>query len=55
MYYDFKTNKLALGMFSDVPLVRFLQEHLQIGKIRFYLDNGSSGRKGGEILMEKYY
>ena len=55
MYYDFKTNKLALGMLSDAPLVRFLQEHLQIGKIKFCLDNDSPGRKAAEMLMEKYY
>ena len=55
MYYDFKTNKLALGMLSDAPLVRFLQEHLQIGKIKFCLDNDSPGRKAAETLMKKYY
>ena len=42
-------------MLSDAPLVRFLQEHLQIGKIKFCLDNDSPGRKAAETLMKKYY
>lgn len=55
IYNDFHSNKLALGMVSDAPLVTFLQEHPQIQGIKFCLDNDGQGRKAAEQLMEKYY
>lgn len=55
IYNDFESNKLALGMLSDAPLVTFLQEHPQIRTIKFCLDNDSRGRKAAEQLMKKYY
>ena len=55
IYNDFESNKLALGMLSDAPLVTFLQEHPQIRTIKFCLDNDSRGRKAAEQLMQKYY
>lgn len=55
IYNDFQSNKLALGMVSDAPLVTFLQEHPQIETIKFCLDNDDPGRKATEMLMEKYY
>lgn len=55
IYSDFHSNKLALGMLSDAPLVTFLQEHPQVTTIRFCLDNDKPGRKATEQLMEKYY
>jgi len=55
IYSDFHSNKLALGMLSDAPLVTFLQEHPQIETIKFCLDNDKPGRDATEKLMEKYY
>lgn len=55
IYSDFQSNKLALGMLSDAPLVTFLQEHPRIAIIKFCLDNDIHGRKATEKLMEKYY
>lgn len=55
IYSDFETNKLALGMLSDAPLVSFLQENPQIQNIKFCLDNDEPGRKAAETLMQKYY
>ena len=53
-YRDFETNKLALGMVSDAPLVTFLKEHPQIRTIRFCLDNDEPGRKAVKQLCQKY-
>jgi len=55
IYSDFHSNKLALGMLSDAPLVTFLQEHTQITTIKFCLDNDKPGRTATEQLMQKYY
>ncbi len=55
IYNDFHSNKLALGMLSDAPLVTFLQEHPQIIILKFCLDNDEPGRKATEQLMQKYY
>lgn len=55
IYSDFHTNKLALGMLSDAPLVTFLKEHPQIESIKFCLDNDNPGRVATEQLMQKYY
>lgn len=52
---DFESNKLALGMLSDAPLVTFLQEHPQITTIRFCLDNDEPARKVTEKFMKKYW
>ena len=51
---DYVTNKLALGMVFDAPLVTFLQEHPGVRKISFCLDNDAAGRKAAEALMERY-
>ena len=55
IYSDFNSNKLALGMLSDGPLVTFLWEHPQTTIIKFCLDNDVPGRKATEALMQKYY
>lgn len=55
IYSDFHSNKLALGMLSDAPLVTFLKEHPQITTIKFCLDNDKPGRTATEQLMQKYY
>jgi len=55
IYSDFHSNKLALGMLSDAPLVTFLKEHPQITTIKFCLDNDKPGRVATEQLMHKYY
>lgn len=55
IYSDFHSNKLALGMLSDAPLVTFLQEHPQIETIKFCLDNDKPGRVATETLMQKYF
>lgn len=54
IYHDFETNKLALGMLSDAPLVTFLKEHPQIRTIRFCLDNDEAGREAAKQLCHKY-
>ncbi len=54
IYRDFHSNKLALGMLSDQPLVTFLQEHPQITTIKFCLDNDEPGRKATATLLQKY-
>lgn len=55
IYNDLHSNKLALGMLADAPLITFLQEHAQIQSIKFCLDNDEPGRSAAEKLMEKYY
>lgn len=55
IYNDFHTNKLALGMLSDAPLVTFLRENPQIESIKFCLDNDTPGRLATESLLKKYY
>lgn len=55
IFNDFNSNKLALGMLSDAPLVTFLKEYPQITSIRFCLDRDEPGRKATEELAEKYY
>ena len=55
IFGDTESNKLALGMLADAPLMTFLEEHRQITSIRFCLDNDLPGRKASAGLMEKYY
>lgn len=54
IFNDVEKNKLALGMLSDAPLERFLEEHPQITDIIFCLDNDEPGRKAAAELMKKY-
>lgn len=54
LYDDFESNKLALGMVHDAPIITFLKEHPQITTIKFCLDNDGPGRKATETLLEKY-
>lgn len=53
-YRDFESNKLAMGMLSDAPLVTFLKEHPHIRTIRFCLDNDEPGREAANQLCLKY-
>lgn len=55
MFNDFESNKLALGMLYDAPLVTFLSEHPSIQTIKFCLDNDKWGREAAEKFMKKYY
>ena len=55
IYSDMESNKLALGMLSDAPLVTFLQEYPKIQSIKFCLDNDKPGRDATDRLMQKYY
>ncbi len=55
IFSDYETNKLALGMLADAPIITFLNEHPQLTTIRFCLDNDEPGRKAAMQLMEKYY
>lgn len=55
IFNDYETNKLALGMLADAPLVTFLSEHPQIDTIKFCLDGDEPGRKAAALLTEKYY
>lgn len=54
IFDDYETNKIALGMLGDAPLLTFLREHPQITTIRFCLDNDNPGRFAAIELMEKY-
>lgn len=55
IFSDYETNKIALGMLADAPILTFLSEHPQITTIKFCLDNDEPGRKAVSQLMEKYY
>ncbi len=55
IFTDCESNKLALGMLADAPLITFLTENPQITSIRFCLDNDEPGRKASLELCEKYY
>lgn len=55
MYSDYESNKLALGMLHDAPLITFLKEHPQVKSISFCLDNDNPGRKTVQSLCQKYY
>lgn len=55
IFSDFESNKLALGMLADAPLITFLRENPQISYIRFCFDNDEPGRKASLELCEKYY
>ncbi|MBR1744142.1 MAG: DUF3991 and TOPRIM domain-containing protein, partial [Lachnospiraceae bacterium] len=54
LYDDFESNKLALGMLHDAPIVTFLKEHPQITTIKLCLDNDGPGRAATEKFVEKY-
>lgn len=55
IFWDFDSNKLALGMLADAPLETFLKEHPNITSIRFCLDGDEPGKKASEELAKKYY
>lgn len=55
IFWDFDSNKLALGMLADAPLETFLKEHPNITSIRFCLDSDEPGRKASDELAKKYY
>ena len=55
IFSDYETNKIALGMLADAPLMTFLSDHPQITTIKFCLDADEPGRKAAMQLMEKYY
>lgn len=54
IYNDYETNKIALGMVSDAPLEKYLEEHPNIKKLILSLDNDNAGRKGEEKILSKY-
>lgn len=51
---DYKTSILVLGMVSDGPLKKILEEYPHIRTIRLCLDNDGPGRRAAEKLAEKY-
>lgn len=51
---DYTTSVLALGMVSDGPLKKILEEYPHIRKISFCLDNDQPGREAAKKLAEKY-
>lgn len=51
---DYTTSILALGMVSDGPLKKTLEEYTHIRKINFCLDNDLPGREAARKLAEKY-
>ena len=55
IFWDFDSNKLALGMLADAPLETFLKEHSNITSIRFCLDSDEPGKKASDELAKKYY
>lgn len=54
IYDNYVSNKIALGGVSEGPLDTFLNEHPQIDRIRFCLDNDQAGTKAAAAMM-KYY
>lgn len=54
IFDDYESNKLALGMLADAPLITFLKDNPNIESIRFCLDNDEPGRKATKDLLEKY-
>lgn len=55
IFWDFDSNKLALGMLADAPLETFLREHPNITSIKFCLDGDEPGKKASMELARKYY
>lgn len=51
---DYTTSILALGMVSDGPLKKILEEYPHIRRICFCLDNDQPGREAAKKLAEKY-
>ncbi len=51
---DYTTGILALGMVSDGPLKKTLEEYTHIRKINFCLDNDLPGREAARKLAGKY-
>lgn len=51
---DYQTSVLALGMVSDGPLKKILEEYPHIRKVSFCLDNDQPGREAAKKLAEKY-
>lgn len=51
---NWTVSRLALGMLSDAPLETFLQEHPNIKKIEFRMDNDEHGMKAMKELDMKY-
>jgi len=54
IFNDFDSNKLALGMLADLPLITFLKEHPQITFLRLCLDGDEPGRTAAKELVKKY-
>lgn len=54
MKRDWSVSRLAMGMLSDAPLETFLQEHPNISKISFRLDNDKYGKNASHDLAMKY-
>ena len=54
IYNNYTSNKLALGGVSKDPLDTFLDEHPQIDRLRFCLDNDEAGRKAAKELTTYY-
>jgi len=54
IFGEMETNKLALGMLSDAPLVTFLKENPYIRRICLCLDNDGPGQKATMELKLKY-
>ena len=54
LYSDIESNKIALGMLADQPIMTFLNEHPNIIKIKVCLDNDEPGRIAAEKIINKY-
>jgi len=54
IFQEYDSNMLSLGMVCDRPLERFLEEHPNIKKLIFCLDNDTPGREATKELMSKY-
>lgn len=51
---DYQSNKLALGMVADNPLVQFLKDQPHVKRLHFCLDMDRAGRESTEAYLEKY-
>lgn len=54
LYEDMESNKLALGMLSDKPLITFLIDYPNIKKIKFCLDADEPGIETANKYAKKY-
>ena len=53
LYPNNNSHKLALGMLSDEPIYRYIEEHSGIESVSFFLDNDKPGMEASVQFSEK--